>query len=251
MALVQGWLCVLCVVCAPVVAGAAVESGGNVPSNLLCFKPNVGVPLATRVLTRRACVALSVAAGLALAGCDPAPVASKGKPVSFKGIDITGAPYGKGFALTDMHGQPRTLADFAGKVVMLYFGFVQCPDVCPTALARASLVMQQLGPELAAMVQVIFVTVDPERDTPELLHDYMAAFDVHFLALHGNAEQTKATADAFKVYYKKVPTGSNYTMDHTALSYLFDPKGQLRVALRHEQTADEFTADIRTLLGGG
>jgi cytochrome oxidase Cu insertion factor (SCO1/SenC/PrrC family) len=155
----------------------------------LCFKPNVGVPLATRVLTRRACVALSVAAGLALAGCDPAPVASKGKPVSFKGIDITGAPYGKGFALTDMHGQPRTLADFAGKVVMLYFGFVQCPDVCPTALARASLVMQQLGPELAAMVQVIFVTVDPERDTPELLHDYMAAFDVHF---SGAARQCRA-----------------------------------------------------------
>jgi protein SCO1/2 len=134
---------------------------------------------------------------------------------------------------------------------MLYFGFVHCPDVCPTALARASQVMQQLGPEQAARVQVIFVTVDPERDTPELLRDYMAAFDARFLALHGNAEQTKATADAFKVYYKKVPTGSNYTMDHTALSYLFDPKGQLRVALRHEQTADDFTADIRTLLGGG
>ena len=211
------------------------------------------------VLTRRQCLGVSAAALLALAGCDPSPGAGAagsagpagGKAVSFKGIDITGAPYGKGFALTDMHGQPRTLADFAGKVVMLYFGFVQCPDVCPTALARASQVMQQLGPEQAARVQVIFVTVDPERDTPELLRDFMAAFDTRFLALHGNAEQTKATADAFKAYYKKVPTGSSYTMDHTALSYLFDLKGQLRVALRHEQTADDYTADIRTLLGGG
>ncbi|MBY0464253.1 MAG: SCO family protein [Burkholderiales bacterium] len=203
------------------------------------------------MLTRRGCVALWVAAGLALAGCDPAPVASAGKPVGFKGIDITGAPYGKGFALTDMHGQPRTLADFAGKVVMLYFGFVQCPDVCPTALARANLVLQQLSPEQAARVQVIFITVDPERDTPELLRNYMAAFDARFLALHGNAEQTRTTADAFKVYYKKVPTGSSYTMDHTSLSYLFDPKGQLRVALRHEQTADDYAADILTLLGGG
>lgn len=221
------------------------------PLNLFCFKPKAGVPLATRVLTRRGCVALWVAAGLALAGCDPAPVASAGKPVGFKGIDITGAPYGKGFALTDMHGQPRTLADFAGKVVMLYFGFVQCPDVCPTALARANLVLQQLSPEQAARVQVIFITVDPERDTPELLRNYMAAFDARFLALHGNAEQTRTTADAFKVYYKKVPTGSSYTMDHTSLSYLFDPKGQLRVALRHEQTADDYAADILTLLGGG
>lgn len=207
-------------------------------------------------LTRRACLGLSAAAMLALAGCDPSPGGgaaggSGGKAVSFKGIDVTGAPYGKGFALTDMHGQPRTLTDFAGKVVMLYFGFVQCPDVCPTALSRASLVMQQLGTEQAARVQVIFVTVDPERDTPELLREFMAAFDARFLALYGNAEQTQATADAFKAYFKKVPTGSSYTMDHTALSYLFDPKGQLRVALRHEQTADDYAADIRTLLGGG
>lgn len=221
------------------------------------FVSSLSNPLVCKpVLTRRACLGLSAAALLALSGCDlpPGGGAAGGsgdnKAASFKGIDITGAPYGKGFALTDMHGQPRTLADFAGKVVMLYFGFVQCPDVCPTALTRASQVMQQLGPEQAARVQVIFVTVDPERDTPELLRDYMAAFDARFLALYGNAEQTQATAAAFKAYYKKVPTGSGYTMDHTALSYLFDPKGQLRVALRHEQTADDYTADIRTLLGG-
>lgn len=225
------------------------------PTNVL-FSSVSAVPLpVNRGLTRRACLGLSAAAMLALAGCDRSPVpgaggSAGGKAVSFKGIDITGAPYGKGFALTDMHGQPRALADFAGKVVMLYFGFVQCPDVCPTALTRASQVMQQLGPEQAARVQVIFVTVDPERDTPELLRDYMAAFDARFLALYGNAEQTQATAAAFKAYYKKVPTGSGYTMDHTALSYLFDPTGQLRVALRHEQTADDYAADIRALLGG-
>jgi len=220
------------------------------------FVSSLSNPLGCKpVLTRRACLGLSAAALLALSGCDQSPggsaaAGSGDKAASFKGIDITGAPYGKGFVLTDMHGQPRTLADFAGKVVMLYFGFVQCPDVCPTALTRASQVMQQLGPEQAARVQVIFVTVDPERDTPELLRDYMAAFDARFLALYGNAEQTQATAAAFKAYYKKVPTGSGYTMDHTALSYLFDTRGQLRVVLRHEQTADDYTADIRTLLGG-
>jgi protein SCO1/2 len=190
-------------------------------------------------------------AGLALwtAGCEP-PQATHGGTAAFRGIDLTGAPYGKGFALTDMHGQPRTLADFQGQVVMLYFGFVQCPDVCPTALTRANEVMAQLGPERAARVQVLFVTVDPERDTPELLRDYMASFNPRFLALRGTAEQTQATAAGFKAFYQKVPTGSSYTMDHSALSYLFDPQGRLRVALRHEQTAADYTADIAALLGG-
>jgi protein SCO1/2 len=166
---------------------------------------------------------------------------------SFKGIDITGAPYAQGFSLTDMHGNTRTLADFQGQVVMLYFGFVQCPDVCPTALARASAVMQQLGAD-ADRVQLLFVTVDPERDTPELLREYMAAFDPRFVALTGSLDQIQATADAFRVYFKKVPTGSSYTMDHTALTYLFDPAGRIRVALRHEQTADDYAADVRRLL---
>lgn len=190
-------------------------------------------------------LALPTLGGLTLAGCNPTTGAA-----GFKGIDLTGAPYGKGFELTDMNGQPRALTNFAGQVVMLYFGFVQCPDVCPTALNRAVQVMQLLGREQAAKLQVLFVTVDPERDTPELLRDYMAAFDPRFLALRGTAEQTRTTADAFKVYYKQVPTGSTYTMDHTALSYLFDPKGQLRVALRHEQTAEDYAHDVRVLLGG-
>lgn len=167
---------------------------------------------------------------------------------SFKGIDITGAPYAQGFSLTDMHGNTRTLADFQGQVVMLYFGFVQCPDVCPTALARAAQVAQTLGPDKARQLQIIFVTVDPERDTPQLLREYMTAFDPHFLALYGNAEQTQATAQAFRVYYKKIPTGSGYTMDHSTQSYLFDRQGRVRVVLKHTQTAEEYAADIRTLM---
>lgn len=200
-----------------------------------------------RAALARAATATAVGALAAagLAGCG-----QSGSGPAFKGIDLTGAPYGKGFALTDMNGVPRTLADYQGQVVMLYFGFVQCPDVCPTALNRASLVMQQLGPELAAKLQVLFVTVDPERDTPELLRDYMGAFDPRFLALRGTPEQTRTTADDFKVYYKQVATGSTYTMDHTALSYLFDPKGRFRIALRHEQTPDDYAHDIRLLLGG-
>ena len=203
-----------------------------------------------QALVRRRWLALTALTLLSLAGCDPSSGNGDGK-ASFKGIDVTGVPYGQGFVLTDMHGTPRSLADFKGQVVMLYFGFVQCPDVCPTSLTRASEVLRLLGPEAAAKVQVIFVTVDPERDTPALLLDYMAAFNPQFLALRGTAEQTRQTADDFKVFYKKVPTGSSYTMDHTALSYLFDPQGRFRVALRHEQTAADYAADIRTLLGGG
>jgi protein SCO1/2 len=163
------------------------------------------------------------------------------------GIDITGASYGRRFSLLDAHGQRRTLEEFRGKVVMLYFGFVQCPDVCPTALGRAAAVMHELGP-LASDVQLIFVTVDPERDTPELLREYMAAFDSRFVALTGALPDIEQTAREFKAYFSKVPTGSSYTMDHTALTYLFDRQGRIRVALRHEQSAQDYLADIRLLL---
>ena len=192
-------------------------------------------------LTAAACSGL----GGLLAACQPAP--SDAHAPAFKGIDITGAAYGRQLALTDMTGQPRTLADYRGKVIMLYFGFVQCPDVCPTALARASEVMQQLGPD-AAQVQLLFVTVDPERDTPALLRDYMAAFDPAFMALTGDAAAIQAAASEFREYFKKIPTGSSYTMDHTALTYMFDLNGHIRVALRHEQTAADYTADIHKLL---
>lgn len=198
--------------------------------------------------TRRHALGWLAATGaLWLTACDQHSAPAHGTASPFKGIDVSGAEYARGFQLTDFNGQTRSLTDFKGRVVMLYFGFVQCPDVCPTALTRAAAVMQQLGPQ-AADLQVIFVTVDPERDTPELLRDYMATFHPSFLALRGSLDEIRKTADEFRVYYKKVPTGSSYTMDHTALSYLFDRQGRIRIILRHEQSADDYTADIRTLL---
>ena len=130
--------------------------------------------------------------------------------IPFKGLDVTGANYGKDFRLIDVDGRERTLADFKGKAVMLYFGFVQCPDVCPTALMRAVETKRLLG-AAGDRLQVIFVTIDPERDTAVILKEYMAAFDPGFVALYGNAQRTRETADHFKVYYKKVPTGQSYT----------------------------------------
>lgn len=203
-------------------------------------------PASFEATRRQALVWLAACGALLLAGCDQA-APDHGGASPFRGIDVSGAAYARGFQLTDFNGQARSLTDFKGKVVMLYFGFVQCPDVCPTALTRAAAVMQQLGPQ-AADLQLIFVTVDPERDTPELLREYMASFDPSFLALTGSPQDIKRTADEFRVYYKKVPTGSSYTMDHTALSYLFDRQGRIRVVLRHEQTADDYTADVRALL---
>lgn len=205
---------------------------------------SAGPPLSRRAGLAR--LALAAAAAV-LPACSRSGPDADGMVTAFKGLDITGAPYGRRLALTDQHGLHRTLEDFKGKVVMLYFGFVQCPDVCPTALTRAAEVKRRLGDQ-GKRLQVLFVTVDPERDTPDLLRSYMAAFDPDFLALTGSAAEIKATADEFRAHYKKVPTGSSYTMDHSALSYLFDAQGRLRVALRHAQTADEYLADIRTLM---
>jgi protein SCO1/2 len=199
---------------------------------------------AKTLLSRRQALLGLAISGATLLGCDLR--VADGTP-AFVGIDITGASYGRGFSLLDAHGQRRTLEEFRGKVVMLYFGFVQCPDVCPTALGRAAAVMHELGP-LASDVQLIFVTVDPERDTPELLREYMAAFDSRFVALTGALPDIEQTAREFKAYFSKVPTGSSYTMDHTALTYLFDRQGRIRVALRHEQSAQDYLADIRLLL---
>jgi protein SCO1/2 len=168
-------------------------------------------------------------------------------PIPFKGLDITGANYGQNLRLADFNGRERTLADFKGQAVMLYFGFVQCPDVCPTALARAVETKRLLG-AAGDRLQVIFITVDPERDTPEVLKSYMAAFDPTFIALRGDAQRTRETADHFKAYYKQVPTGSSYTMDHSSISYVYDPQGKLRLALRHAQTAQDYAHDIALLL---
>ena len=192
-------------------------------------------------LRRRGLLAAGSAALLPLlAGCQPARAA-------FNGIDVSGADYGKDFRLQDPSGRTRTLADFKGQAVLLFFGFTQCPDVCPTALERAAQARALLG-ALGQRVQVVFVTVDPERDTPAVLQAYTSAFDPSFLGLHGTLEETAALAKNFKAHYKKVPTGSSYTMDHTALSYVYDPAGRLRVVLRHDQSAEQFAQDLRRLL---
>jgi protein SCO1/2 len=192
--------------------------------------------------------ALVAACALAfsLAACDKAP--NKPQP-SFQGADLTGLDYARGFSLVDHNGKPRTLADFKGKVVLVFFGYTQCPDVCPTTMAEMASVMQKLGPQ-ADQVQVLFITLDPERDTQQLLAGYVPAFDKRFLGLRGTLEQTAKTAKEFKVFYAKVPGSDpkSYTIDHTAGTYVFDRDGKLRVFLRHDQTADQIVHDIRQLL---
>ncbi|MGJ7500454.1 SCO family protein [Variovorax sp. ZT5P49] len=183
----------------------------------------------------------SLATLTTLAGCD------KVLPASFNGIDITGAQYAQDFRLTDADGHERTLADYKGKAVMMFFGFTQCPDVCPTALVRAAEIKRLLGAD-GERLQVIFVTVDPERDSPVVLKAYTQAFDPSFIGLYGDMQRTSETAKDFKVFYKKVPTGSSYTMDHSAFSYVFDPKGKIRLVLRHEQSAEECAQDLRQIL---
>ncbi len=200
-----------------------------------------------QAMPRRAMIRTTAGAALALslwslAGCN------NEKPSQFRGIDVSGANYAKGFTLTDHDGSERTLQDYANKAVLIFFGFTQCPDVCPTALARAAEVKRLLGPD-GDKLQVLFVTVDPERDTPEMLKSYTQTFDPSFVGLYGDAERIAEVAREYKVYYKKVPTGSSYTLDHTALSYVYDPQGKLRVVLRHEQTAEDYAADLKLILG--
>lgn len=170
------------------------------------------------------------------------------KPI-FKSIDLTGADYAKGFSLTDHNGQLRSLKDFAGKVVVVFFGFTQCPDVCPTAMAELAQVKQLLGSN-SDKLQAIFITVDPERDTAELLKAYMVNFDPSFLALRPTLVQLPELAKDFKVFYKKVDgkTPNSYTMDHTAGSYVFDGKGQLRLFNRQGSGSETLASDIQLLI---
>jgi len=195
---------------------------------------------------RRALLAAAALAALAaLTGCDRGPAGGAG----FKGIDITGADYAQALALPDAEGRTRTLADFKGKVTVVFFGYTQCPDVCPTTLAELAAVRQSLG-ALGEQVQGVFVTVDPERDTPEVLKAYVGSFGADFVALRGDAEQTKATARAFKIYYAKVPgaTPTSYTIDHTAGSYVYDRQGRLRLFTRYGAGAEALAHDLRQLL---
>ena len=180
-----------------------------------------------------------------MAACSP------GKP-SFNSVDVTGADFGRELSLTDHTGKTRTLADFKGKVVAVFFGFTRCPDVCPTTLAELKLAKEKLGKD-GERLQVLFVTVDPERDSPELLAKYVPAFDPSFLGLYGDADATARTAKEFKVFYQKVPGSSpdNYSVDHTAASYVYDPQGRLRLFVKHGQGADALVHDIKLLLEAG
>ncbi|WDD95409.1 SCO family protein [Burkholderia sp. FERM BP-3421] len=187
----------------------------------------------------------AIAGALLLAGCSKAP--------AFQNVDITGnTQFGSDFALPDTAGKVRTLADFKGRAVVMFFGYTHCPDVCPTTMAELSQALQQLGPDAAKRVQVLFVTVDPERDTAELLGQYVPAFNPTFVGLRpaDEAQLKKITKD-FRVYYAKVPgkTPGSYTMDHTAASYVFDPDGKLRLFVRDGQGPAPWVHDLKLLLG--
>ena len=176
---------------------------------------------------------------------------SPGKP-QFRGVDITGADYAKDFALTDFNGQPRTLADFRGKVVVIFFGFTQCPDVCPTTMTEMLQVKQLLGAD-GDKLQVLFLSLDPERDTPEVLKAYMGNFDPGFLGLYASSpEKLAALAADFKIFYKKVEgkTPGSYSVDHSAQSYLYDPQGRLRLFSRYGAPVDGVAEDVKLLLKG-
>lgn len=171
------------------------------------------------------------------------------KKPTFRGVDVSQMDYARELPLTDHNGQARRLQDFRGKVVVVFFGYTQCPDVCPTSLQELAQVKQALGAQ-GQHLQGIFVTVDPERDTPELLKAYMENFDASFLALRGTPEQLTAVAKDFKIYYKKAEgsTPTSYTMDHSAGSYVYDTQGKLRVYHRYGSGVQALTEDVRALL---
>lgn len=191
---------------------------------------------------RNLLISFTVAGTLALAGCS-------NDKADFIGSDITGTKLGADLAMLDHNGQPRTLADYRNKVVLVFFGFTQCPDVCPTAMSQLAHSMELLG-EDASQVQVLMVSVDPERDTPEVLSSYVQAFDPSFVGLTGTLDQLAATAKSFRAFYTKVPgaTPEDYTMDHGSSFYILDRTGDARVLLRGDAPADEIVNDLRALL---
>ncbi len=195
----------------------------------------------SKTFTRRAWCSVAAAVTMTLSGCSDQP--------AFNGIDITGADYAQGFSLTDHNGQARTLADFKGQAVVVFFGFTQCPDVCPTSLSELAQAKQLLG-EQGSRLQGLFISIDPERDTPAIMKEYMASFDPSFLALYAKPDELPALAQAFKVYYKKVegPTPTSYTMDHSAGSYVYDPQGRIRLYHRYASGAQALANDIKVLL---
>jgi protein SCO1/2 len=199
--------------------------------------------------TRRLALAtLLLASGAWLAACDGQLPGGAKKP-SFQAVDITGADYANALSLTDPDGQRRTLADFKGKVVVVFFGYTQCPDVCPTTMNELAEVKRSLGADGARVVGV-FVTVDPERDTAALLKAYTANFGPDIVGLRGTPDETKVAAKAFKVFYSKVPgkTDTSYTVDHTAGSYILDAQGRPRLFTRYGSGAKALADDLKLLL---
>ena len=176
-------------------------------------------------------------------------LAACGREPQFRSTDITGAPYGNQLELTDHTGKPRHLEDWRGKAVVLVFGFTHCPDVCPTTLADIAQALRELGAD-AKRVQVLMVSVDPERDTPEALAKYVTAFDPRFLALRGDLEATKKAAGEFKIFFEKAKSGDSYTVNHSAQSYVIDPQGRLRLLVRHDRIGSDLAPDLRTILQG-
>ena len=206
--------------------------------------------MAAARLNRRRTLAALGAAVLLASGCDRgAPGVGTAGSLSFKAVDITGAAYARQFSLPDVDGAVRTLADYKGKVVVVFFGFTQCPDVCPTTMAELAEVKRQLG-DLGRDVVGVFITVDPERDQPALLKSYMANFGPDMVGLRGTPEQVREVAKEFKVFYNKVPgkTDTSYTIDHTAGSYVFDRQGRVRLFTRYGSGAQNLADDLKKLL---
>ena len=198
--------------------------------------------LTIKNIAARAIFSMAIALFGFISGCSE-------QKMQFKSVDITGADYAQNFSLPDQFGNTRTIADFKGKVVVVFFGFAQCPDVCPTTMAELAEVKKSLGKD-ADKLQAVFITVDPERDTAAVLKAYMENFDPSFIALRGTPEQTAAVAKHFKTYYKKAEgkTPGSYTMDHSAGSYVFDTEGRVRLYTRYGSGAAAVADDIKLLL---
>lgn len=199
------------------------------------------------MIVKRSFLLMIFAAFFSLSACDQMQTVSKS---NFNAVDITGADYAKDFRLTDFAGKVRTLADFKGKAVLLFFGYTHCPDVCPTTLADAARAIKQLGSD-GKRVQVLFVTLDPKRDTPQILAQYVPAFNPDFLGLYADEAVTRKTAKDFHIFYEERPgggTSSEYSIDHTAGTLVFDPQGRLRLFISYGMSAEKIAADLQKLL---
>jgi protein SCO1/2 len=219
---------------------------------------NPAVPFRRRLSFAATALSFALSAG-GLAGCErtaaPAGTAAAPAPtttVKFNAVDLTGAEYAHDFHLVDPEGQVRSLADFKGKAVVVFFGYTHCPDACPTTMADLAATKKLMGPD-GAKVAVVFVTVDPSRDTPALMKAYAANFGPDFTGLRGDEAQTKSVAKEFKVFYAQVPgkTAGDYTIDHTAGSYVFDPMGRVRLFVRTGTTPEAIADDLKALLHEG